>query len=318
MQSDYTATREQEKLSSAPAVNSIDVASQDESASQVLGGAAAPAAGQRQSQDVSYYNFHGHLAQFRSIGEHREHWEERWSRKQIRESLETAATGKLDEFEDLFTRYLPRDLPVLEAGCGKGHLVMALDRRGYRVEGLDYAAQTIALLHEVAPEINTRVGDVYNLDAQDGAYGGYISIGIFEHNPEGPQKGLSETRRVLDPRGVALISVPYLNNQRHKLLSSVPVVEDVELSNGLRFYQYYYARDDFERYLREAGLEVIRVCPYAVYSALTRDFNFGQWLHYRRFFNWRIHRRVTRWCRESPEWVGWRWAHMIMFVCKPA
>lgn len=64
-------------------------------------------------EDVSYYMLNGRLAHFRSIGEHREHWEGRWSRAQIDEWL---TTGRLDDFEGLFTHYLPRDLPILEAG----------------------------------------------------------------------------------------------------------------------------------------------------------------------------------------------------------
>lgn len=279
-----------------------------------------PVSGSRppQGDEFSLYKFHGRLAQFRRMREHREYWEERWARGRIRDLLAVASSGKLDEFEELFTHYLPRDLPVLEAGCGQGQLVMALNRRGYQVEGVDYAAQTIRVLNEVAPELNTRVGDVYDLDVPDGTYGGYISIGIFEHNPEGPQAGLSEVRRVLHPRGVALISVPYLNHPRQKLLKAVPVADNPAHANGLQFYQYYFAREEFERYLREAGLSVIRALPYALYSGVTRDFAVGSWLHDRQFFHWRIHRRVTRWCRESPDFVGWRWGHMVMFVCKRA
>ena len=310
---------EKKQLSNASAIEMVNVAANlDASSDNALSNTIVSGAGSPIANGFSLYNFHGRLAQFRSMGEHREHWEERWSQGRIRDLLAEASSGTLHEFDELFTQYLPRDLPVLEAGCGQGQLVMALDRRGYLVEGVDYAAQTIGLLNEVAPELKTRVGDVYNLDVPDGTYGGYISIGIFEHNPEGPQKGLSEVRRVLNPRGVALVSVPYLNTRRQKLLHRVPVAENPKHANGLQFYQYYFAREEFERYLRESGLDVIRLWPYSLYSGLTRDFTVGSWLHNREFFNWRIHRRITRWCRESPEWLVWRWAHMLMFVCKRA
>jgi len=309
---------EEKQLSNISGIESRSVATNLDASPAALSDTPVSGANRPDANAFSLYKFHGRLAQFRSMGEHREHWEERWSKGRIRELLADASSGKLNEFDGLFTQYLPRDLPVLEAGCGQGQLVMALDRRGYLVEGVDYAAQTIGVLNEVAPELKTRVGDVYNLDVPDGSYGGYISIGIFEHNPEGPQKGLSEVRRVLHPRGVALISVPYLNTRRQKVLDRVPVAENAKHANGLQFYQYYFAREEFERYLRESGLEVIRLWPYSLYSGLTRDFTLGGWLHDREFFNWRIHRRITRWCREVPEWVGWRWAHMLMFVCKRA
>jgi SAM-dependent methyltransferase len=266
--------------------------------------------------NTHFFKFKDRLAQFRIIRDHQVYWEKRWSLCEIRETLAAHSRGKLEEFEVVFTRYLPRDLPILEAGCGLGQLVMALSSRGYHVEGVDYADQTIARIHSAAPELKVRVGDVYNLDVRDNTYGGYISIGIFEHNPVGPLAGLQEVRRVLHPLGVGLIAVPYLNHERQKWLRCAPIAKSSVSSGGVEFYQYYFSRPDFEARLHEAGLKVIEIFPYALYGAMTRDFRVPQWLHEQKFFFWQIHRRITRWCREAPEWVRWRWAHMLMFVCR--
>ena len=266
--------------------------------------------------NAHFYKFRDRLAQFRIVGDHQVYWENRWSQREIRETLAAHSKGKLDEFEVIFTRYLPRHLPILEAGCGLGQLVMALSSRGYDVEGVDYADKTIARIHSAAPELNVRVGDVYNLDVRDNTYGGYISIGIFEHDPVGPLAGLREVRRVLHPLGVGLISVPYLNHERQKWLRGAPIATSPVSSDGVGFYQYYFSRQDFEARLQEAGLKVIEVFPHALYGAITRDFRPTQWLHEQKFFFWQIHRRITRWCRGAPEWIRWRWAHMLMFVCR--
>jgi SAM-dependent methyltransferase len=250
------------------------------------------------------------------MGDHKEFWEQRWAANRLQDLLNTHRDGRLGEFDEIFTRYLPKDLPILEAGCGLGQLVMALHSRGYHVEGVDYAAQTVARVKNVAPELNIRVGDVYNLDVPDGTYGGYISIGIFEHNPDGPIEGLREARRVLHQNGRALIAVPYLNAQRRKWLRAVPETERSTLDNGLSFYQFYYSSEEFSHLLRQSGLDVIEIYPYGVYAGLTRDFVLGRWLHARSFFAWRIHRRVTRLCSQAPLWARWRWAHMLMFVCR--
>jgi len=266
--------------------------------------------------NTHFYKFRDRLAQFRVMGDQQIYWEKHWSQREIGETLAAHSRGKLDEFEGIFTRYLPRDLPILEAGCGLGQLVMALSSRGYQVEGVDYADQTIARIHTAAPELKVRVGDVYNLDVRDNTYGGYISIGIFEHNPVGPLAGLQEVHRVLHPLGIGLISVPYLNHERQKWLRWAPIASGSVCSNGVEFYQYYFSRQDFEARLHEAGLKVIEVFPYALYGAITRDFRLTQLLHEQKFFFWQIHRRITRWCREAPEWIRWRWAHMLMFVCR--
>src|SRR5436309_126585 len=88
--------------------------------------------------------FRGRLAQFRSLSDHQTFWHDRWSRRDIAAFLSSYRTGRLDEFDEIFSRYLPRELPTLEAGCGCGQLVAALSARGYRVEGVDYEAETIA------------------------------------------------------------------------------------------------------------------------------------------------------------------------------
>lgn len=266
--------------------------------------------------EVSLYKFNNRLAQFREQDGQREFWEERWSKSELEAVLSSHRSGKLGEFEELFSRCLPHDLPILEAGCGLGQLVMALQARGYFVEGIDYASETVSRLQAVAPELKIRVGDVYGLDVPDSTYGGYISIGIFEHNPDGPLNGLREVTRVLHPRGIALISVPFLNRERQTWLEKIPVAENHILPNDLRFYQYYFSRDEFASLLVKAGLQIVEIFPYAAYSGLTRDFALGRQVDSRNFYHWRLKRRFSRLCARAPMWARWRWGHMIMFACK--
>lgn len=261
-----------------------------------------------------YLNLNGRLAQFRQRAD-RDHWEERWARQNVIHLLEAYKTGKLDEFEDIFCRFLPRHLPIVEAGCGMGQLVMALASRGYCVEGVDYAERTIARIKEAVPTLNVRSGDVYNLDAPDDYYGGYISIGLFEHNEVSPLAGLQETCRVLHPEGVALISVPYLNRPRRKWAKTLPSLTEIAPVKDSEFYQYYYDPEEFEQFVSQAGMKVIERFPYAVYAGLTRDYALGRWLNSRGSL-WRIQSMVSRWSKRASMPIRLRYAHMMMFVCK--
>jgi SAM-dependent methyltransferase len=274
--------------------------------------------GEQFGPGVALRRFNNRLAQFRPEGNGQHTWEERWSKRQLRETIASFRSGKLEEFDHIFTRYLPRDLPVLEAGCGLGQLVAALDARGYHIEGVDYAEETVSRIREAAPDLNVSVGDVYHLDVPSESYGGYISIGLFEHNQDGPLEGLQEVRRVLHPSGVALISIPHLNRARAKALSRVPQSEKSSTDDGLKFYQYYYSREEFAGYIREAGLQVVEEFPYGVYSGMTRDLTLGKWLGRKNFFSWQIQKRFIGICRQAPLWARWRWAHMLMFVCRRA
>jgi len=268
------------------------------------------------SPSIRYYRFHGRLAQFRQFEVGPAHWDERWSGSLLKQRLAANGNGNLGEFTELFTRYLPKDMPVLEAGCGPAHLVKALANRGYRVEGVDYGEQTVSAVRSIAPELQVRLGDVYNLDVDDQHYGGYISIGVFEHDPGGPLKGLRETARVLSRHGFALLSVPFLNQERRRWLEKVPEATEPELSNGLKFYQYYFSPEEMESHIRGAGLEVVESYPYSVEAGLMRDFTFLHWLQSKRRGMWRLRRPFNRLCAHSPLWMRWRLAHMIMFVCR--
>ena len=266
----------------------------------------------------AFYQLNGRLALFQHSSADKNHWEQRWLKGDLSEYLKAHRSGKLDEFEDLFTRLLPKDLPVLEAGCGKGQLVAALAARGYPVEGLDYAEVTIQRIREAAPDLKVRTGDIYHLDRPDETYGGYISIGLFEHNSEGPQAALRETRRVLHPQGVALISVPYLNRKRARILQRAPIAATTETPDGLSFYQYYFSQAEFQKYIEQAGLSVIECFPYAVHAGIVRGSTFWNWLGRSRLFVWPLHRRFIRWCAHAPSWLRFRSAHMLMFACKRA
>lgn len=74
--------------------------------------------------------------------------------------------------------------------------VVTLNARGYDIEGVDYAEETIEQLKVLFPDLPVRVGEVTNLDVEDGHYSGYISLGVIEHCKEGPEPFLREACRV--------------------------------------------------------------------------------------------------------------------------
>jgi SAM-dependent methyltransferase len=264
-----------------------------------------------------FLKFRGQPAQFKRWAEGPGGWEEVWASHSLTKRIKKHSSGQLGEFEKIFLKHMPPSLPVLEAGCGMAQLVMALNSRGYQVEGIDYAEQTIQRVKFIAPDLKIRHGDITKIDAKDQSYGGYISLGVFEHNPDGPIQGLKEARRVLHPQGVAFISMPYLNAKRERSFRNAESTEEAILSSGLRFYQYYFSRKRFQSLLQESGFQVIEEFPYAVYAGFTRDYAIGRWLHARHFFSEKMHRVILRCSKRAPLWARRRWAHMLLFVCKP-
>ena len=272
-------------------------------------------ASKKGSVDLAYGRVNGRLAQFRPWQNENIDWQDRWARRPLERVLAPFAEGHLGDFE-IFTEHLPKDGRILEAGCGLGQLVLALDARGYPVEGVDYAEETVRAVKEAAPHLNIRTGDVYALDVPDGHYDGYISIGVFEHEVEGPWRGLRETRRVLSDGGIAYLALPHLNRKRAGWLPRVPRVAPGESYRGLDFYQYYYPEAEFRSMLNEAGFDLVEMYYYGLYSALTRDFRLGQHLNSKGFYSHRLHKWVSAACRSAPQWTIRAWGHMVMYICR--
>ena len=101
-----------------------------------------------------------------------------------------------------FLEKLPKDYPVLDAGCGEGVLVEEFANKGFKIEGVD--------LNYESPFVKR--GDILNMPFyEDGQFNVVLLLDVFEHLTFANQpRVLHELRRVLRPGGVLLISIPNL------------------------------------------------------------------------------------------------------------
>ena len=167
-------------------------------------------------------------------------------------------------------RWLPRQGRILEAGCGLGQNVLALQRRGYNAEGVDFAETTVKRVRDLFPDLPIEVGDVANLDRPDGCYGGYLSLGVMEHRRNGPEPFLREAYRVLRPGGTALITVPWISPLR-RIKAGLGRYGTAPQKG--EFYQYAFSDYEFAAFMIRAGFEVVNLIPLSAYSGLIREVN---------------------------------------------
>ncbi len=170
------------------------------------------------------------------------------------------------------TEYLQKDGKIIEGGCGLGQYVFGLKERGYDIEGIDFARKTISKLNVIKPELPVRFGDVYAHNYKDSQFNGYISLGVIEHDEEGPQKMLNEIARVLKDEGVLFITVPYYSLLRRlkKFLSFYPD----NFSNNKEFYQYYFTGKELKRHLKRQGFRTIKVIPFHISKGIKDELSF--------------------------------------------
>ncbi len=185
-------------------------------------------------------------------------WDRRWDQILSEGHYRAAKKGRLGYLEKPVRKWLPKDGPILEAGCGTATYVVALRVLGYEVEGVDYAADTIRAVRRLFPDLPVRTGDVTRLDVPGDHFAGYISMGVIEHRREGPEPFLREAIRVLRPGGIAFFSVPYLNLFR-RVKARWGYYQDNP--QGLQFYQYAFSEQEIRSILQEAGFRVLaRYC----------------------------------------------------------
>lgn len=175
--------------------------------------------------------------------------------------------------QELFALYLPflrQDTPILEAGCGPGHIVQYLGDQGYRALGLDYAPEALQATREQYPALPFNVGDVHCLPYKSNSFGGYLSFGVVEHFEHGPDAALREAFRVLVPGGVLVITVPHpqLVESLYKLRQRIAPAAVPRAG----YYERTYRHQELSAHVQGAGFDLALVTPishsYTLYGLL--------------------------------------------------
>ena len=119
-----------------------------------------------------------------------------------------------DDGVRLALKYLSKDARILEAGCGVGRVVRYLQDWGYDIEGLELNASIVKQVIDRFPDMRIRQGNILHIPVSDEYYGGLLSYDVVEHFTQGPDEALREMFRVLQPGGVAVVTVPAFNALR--------------------------------------------------------------------------------------------------------
>ncbi len=104
----------------------------------------------------------------------------------------------------MVAKYATPNAPILDAGCGTGLNLRHLPEGSV---GVDINPRNIALLRQRLPNHTVIEGDVEALPFDDASFGTVLCTEVIEHIPD-PSAALAEYRRVLQPGGVLIGSVP--------------------------------------------------------------------------------------------------------------
>lgn len=133
-----------------------------------------------------------------------------------------------------------RPLRILDAGCGTGATMRALEPLG-EVWGCDLSEEALAMSRERGAQ-HLRCCDVTGLQFEDASFDAVVTADVLEHVPD-DRRAVAEMARVLRPGGVLVAAVP-----AHRYLWS----EHDEALSHLRRYE----RDEFVELVEGAGLQM--------------------------------------------------------------
>lgn len=166
--------------------------------------------------------------------------------------------------------YAKKDAKILEAGCGLGHWVIYLSSLGYDMTGLDFSEATINRLRSLFPKNKFVVGDVTKFEFEDLAFDIILSWGVMEHFSDGPSVALKEAHRLLKNGGILFVTVP-CKNILFRLLTPVigaktAIYRKVKIAFGKKskkasFYQHAFRKSEFQKYVADAGFDLVRTSP---------------------------------------------------------
>jgi ubiquinone/menaquinone biosynthesis C-methylase UbiE len=102
---------------------------------------------------------------------------------------------------------------VLDVGMGGGYLCAELDRRGWRVSGVDAAPAMVERAVERLPHLRDRLvrGSIHALPYPAERFDAVVATGVLEYAVSDLDAAVSELVRILRPRGTAVVSYPNHN-----------------------------------------------------------------------------------------------------------
>ncbi|MBA7612770.1 Ubiquinone biosynthesis O-methyltransferase [subsurface metagenome] len=183
-----------------------------------------------------------------------------YQRERIYDLVESC---KLRNIDSVFESILPNG-KILEAGCGEGGWVIHLRRKGYEVIGVDISSEDLRNARRYDTTIPLLTSDIAKLPFMDRSFEAVICLGVVEHYEDGPLDLLKEMYRVLEPKGLLLLTVPYENLLRkivhHPMACVYFSIERFLLRRKLVFGEYRYSRREITNLLEETGFKVVQVC----------------------------------------------------------
>lgn len=148
-------------------------------------------------------------------------------------------------------------LKALDVGCGTGHHLSGLARRGFDVVGVDGSADMLDEARRTNPDVALHQSEVASLPFADNAFDLALCIEVLRYL-ERPSLCLAEIARVLRPGGICLATAaPLFSANGYAIINRLALVAPV--GELVRLKQYFTTPSDLVRRFQDAGFGTVEV-----------------------------------------------------------
>jgi ubiquinone/menaquinone biosynthesis C-methylase UbiE len=126
--------------------------------------------------------------------------------------------ARRESVRELLSGHTPHQ--VVDIGCGTGDYAVLFDLKHTRYLGLDISPEMIAVCRRLYPDYRFEVGDGQDTGLPGDSMDVVLSVAVLEYL-DSPDEHLAETRRLIRPSGMVIVSVPNADNvskRRDRLL----------------------------------------------------------------------------------------------------
>lgn len=159
---------------------------------------------------------------------------------------------------------------ILDLGCGNGRLSEIFQGKNIDYWGIDFSNELIEIAKKRYPQLRFQAADALNLPFPDDFFDKVFSIAVLHHIPSRELRiqFLKEIKRVLGPRGVAVISVWRFSLARKiKLLFKSCLLHRnldwgdvfVPWKGELLRYVHMFSEKELAVLSKEAGFKIVRL-----------------------------------------------------------
>lgn len=160
----------------------------------------------------------------------------------------------------LLEEYLPQDgagLKLLDAGCGTGHHMAELGRRGYEVAGVDASPEMLEHARSNNPDAVVLEADVDDMPFPYASFDIILSIEVLRHLPRSV-RCIREMSRLLKPGGFCLVTAtPLLNLNGYALINQIS--HKIKVSNLAQHKQSFHTSARLQKEFSAAGFSSVDI-----------------------------------------------------------